>query len=175
METPLILLPEAMDLGWTHPSALTDAQPIPDGATCQFIIQQAKQHKIYICAGLIEKENDLVYNAAILVDPSGDVILTHRKINELDIGPRDEILMQGDVFIRQENGDWLFEYGIFDEEEEDEETVEALRNWANGSCDFLHIWTVREIIEATGNVYGEQENQNMFADFMRFLGKLDMI
>ena len=25
------LLPEALDLGWTHPSAKTDAEPVPEG------------------------------------------------------------------------------------------------------------------------------------------------
>ena len=27
----LVVLPEALDLGWTHPSAQTQAAPIPDG------------------------------------------------------------------------------------------------------------------------------------------------
>src|SRR5689334_7570042 len=29
----LVLLPEAMDLGWTHPSALSEAEPVPEGQT----------------------------------------------------------------------------------------------------------------------------------------------
>lgn len=82
----VILLPEAMDLGWTDPSALTDAQPIPDGQTCQVLIGLAKKHGVFICSGLIEKAGDSVFNSAIIIDPEGKVILTHRKINELDIG-----------------------------------------------------------------------------------------
>lgn len=82
----VILLPEAMDLGWTDPSALTDAQPIPDGQTSQLLMAMAKKHHIYICAGLIEQDENTVYNSAILVNPEGEIILTHRKINELDIG-----------------------------------------------------------------------------------------
>ena len=82
----VILLPEAMDLGWTDPSALTEAQPIPEGQTSQLLISQAKKHGVFICSGLIEKDGDMVYNSAIIVGPSGDIILTHRKINELDIG-----------------------------------------------------------------------------------------
>ena len=46
----------------------------------------AKKNKVFICPGLIEKAGDKVYNSAIVVDPSGEIILTHRKINELDIG-----------------------------------------------------------------------------------------
>lgn len=82
----VILLPEAMDLGWTDPSALTEAQPIPEGQTSQLLIRLAKKHGVFICSGLIEKDGDKVYNSAIIVDPSGKIILTHRKINELDIG-----------------------------------------------------------------------------------------
>jgi predicted amidohydrolase len=82
----LILLPEAMDLGWTHPSALTEAQPVPGGSTFMFLSRAAKDHKVYICSGLIEKAGDRVYNAAVIIDPKGDLILLHRKINELDIG-----------------------------------------------------------------------------------------
>jgi len=96
---------------------------------------------------------------------------------DLNVEPgegREEIIMQGNVFVRQENGDWLFEYDIVNEEDEDEETVEQLRKWANGSCDLLHVWTDKEVGEATSRVYGEQDNQNLASDFARYLGKLDM-
>lgn len=82
----VILLPEAMDLGWTDPSALTEAQSIPDGQTCQLLIGLAKKHHVFICSGLVEKAGDKVFNSAIIIDPEGKIILTHRKINELDIG-----------------------------------------------------------------------------------------
>lgn len=82
----VILLPEAMDLGWTHPSAAKEAQPIPDGQTCQFLRAHAASNRVYVVSGLIERAGDVVYNSAVLIDPSGEVILTHRKINELDIG-----------------------------------------------------------------------------------------
>jgi len=82
----MVLLPEAMDLGWTHPSALNEAQPIPEGQTAQMLCHAAKKNHIYLCAGLIEKENGFIYNSAILINPQGKIILKHRKINELDIG-----------------------------------------------------------------------------------------
>lgn len=82
----LVLLPEAMDLGWTDPSALELAEPVPDGKTAGMLSQMAKRFQIYVCSGLTEKDGEMVYNSAILVDPSGEVILLHRKINELDIG-----------------------------------------------------------------------------------------
>ena len=41
----LVLLPEAMDLGWTDPSALTEAEPVPDGKTCRFLSEMARKVK----------------------------------------------------------------------------------------------------------------------------------
>ena len=82
----LVLLPEAMDLGWTDPSALTMAEPVPGGKSAQLLSSMAKKHQIYICSGLTEKDGEKVYNSAVLVNPMGKVILLHRKINELDIG-----------------------------------------------------------------------------------------
>ena len=82
----LVLLPEAMDLGWTDPSALTMAEPVPEGKSAQLLSSMAKKYQIYICSGLTEKDGEKVYNSAVLIDPTGKVILLHRKINELDIG-----------------------------------------------------------------------------------------
>ena len=82
----VVLLPEAMDLGWTDPSALTMAEPVPGGKTAAMLSRMAKMHQVYICSGLTEKDGETVYNSAVLVDPSGELILLHRKINELDIG-----------------------------------------------------------------------------------------
>jgi predicted amidohydrolase len=81
----MVLLPEVMDLGWTDPSAKTLAYEIPDGKTCRRLRDAAMQNKVYVCAGIVEKDNDKTYNAAVIIDPQGEVILTHRKLNELDI------------------------------------------------------------------------------------------
>ena len=50
----VILLPEAMDLGWTHSSAKTDAEPIPGGSTFQILANATKKNMIYVCAGIQE-------------------------------------------------------------------------------------------------------------------------
>jgi len=82
----VVLLPEAMDLGWTHPSALTMAEPVPAGKPASLLCRLAKEFGIYICSGLTEKDGELVYNSAVLINPGGEIIILHRKINELDIG-----------------------------------------------------------------------------------------
>jgi predicted amidohydrolase len=82
----VVLLPEAMDLGWTDPSALTEAEPVPGGKASTVLSNMARLHGIYVCSGLTEKAGEKVYNTAVLINPRGEIILHHRKINELDIG-----------------------------------------------------------------------------------------
>ncbi len=80
----LILLPETLDFAWTHPSALTEAQPIP-GPFSDLLCEQASKHKIYVCAGLTERLNGRNYNAAILINPEGEIIVKYHKINLLGV------------------------------------------------------------------------------------------
>jgi len=80
----LVLLPEALDLGWTHDTA--QAGPIPGGTACQALRDAARRHHVHVCAGIVERGEQHTYNAAILVDPAGDILLHHRKLNELEIG-----------------------------------------------------------------------------------------
>lgn len=80
----LVVLPECLDLAWGHPCARELAQPIP-GPNTERLIQAARQHNIYVAAGLVERAEDRLYNAAVLISPMGRILLHHRKINELDI------------------------------------------------------------------------------------------
>jgi predicted amidohydrolase len=80
------LLPECVDLGWTHPSGKTAAEPLPEGTSCQRLARAAARHRIHICAGLTEKAGDKVFNSAVFIDRQGDVRCIHRKLNELEIG-----------------------------------------------------------------------------------------
>jgi predicted amidohydrolase len=90
----IALLPEAMDLGWTHPSALNLAEPIPGGKRLEQLCRSARDNGIFVCAGLIEKQGDRAYNAAVLIDDRGRLLLHHRKLNELDIAHH--LYAQGD-------------------------------------------------------------------------------
>ena len=81
----VVVLPEAMNLGWTHPSARTEADQIPDGHACARLREAARKNNVYVCAGLVERARDSIYNAAVLIDPQGEIILHHRKLNELEI------------------------------------------------------------------------------------------
>ena len=83
-ECDLVLLPECLDLAWTHPSANTEAKPIP-GPHSDVLCNLAKTHNIYVCAGLTELFGGKVFNAAIFISPEGDIILKYRKINVLNV------------------------------------------------------------------------------------------
>ncbi|HAB18366.1 MAG TPA: carbon-nitrogen hydrolase family protein [Verrucomicrobiota bacterium] len=82
----VVVLPEALDLGWTHPSAATSAQPIPDGRTARRLRDTARLNHVWVCSGLVERDGSSVFNSSILIDPTGEVVLHHRKLNELEIG-----------------------------------------------------------------------------------------
>jgi predicted amidohydrolase len=90
----MVVLPEAMPLGWTHPSARTLADEIPNGESCARLRQAAHTHRIFICGGIVELAGDKLYNAAVLVAPSGEVLVHHRKIHELDFAQ--ELYARGD-------------------------------------------------------------------------------
>jgi len=80
----IVVLPECLDLGWAHPSARQLAAEIP-GPTSDVLCRAASEAGLFVVAGLTEQAGSRIYNAAVLIDPSGQVLLKHRKINLLDI------------------------------------------------------------------------------------------
>lgn len=88
------VLPEALNLGWAHPSALRGAEPIPGGPTCELLREMAQRHHLHICAGLVERCDESIFNSAVFISPAGQVLLHHRKLNELEIAH--EFYAQGD-------------------------------------------------------------------------------
>ena len=81
----VVVLPECLDFGWTDPSARDGAVPIP-GPHSDRLAAAAQANGIWVVAGLVERAEDRLYNASVLIDPEGRIVLHHRKINELDIG-----------------------------------------------------------------------------------------
>ncbi len=80
----IVVLPECLDAGWTHPSARTLAQPVP-GPTTERLAAAARRAGVFVVAGVTEREDASIYNTAVLIAPGGELLLKHRKINELDI------------------------------------------------------------------------------------------
>lgn len=81
----IVLLPEVLDCGWTHPSARQLAGSIPEGPTTVRLRRAARNAGIGLVAGLAERTSDgRLFNSALLVDLDGQVLHRHRKIHELD-------------------------------------------------------------------------------------------
>ncbi|MDB6171456.1 MAG: ramA 3 [Chthoniobacteraceae bacterium] len=80
----MVVLPETLDCGWTHPSAHGSAGPIPGGVACERLRASARRSGVYLCAGLVEAREARRFNAAVLFSPTGELLLHHRKIHELD-------------------------------------------------------------------------------------------
>jgi len=80
----LVLLPEVLDLAWTHPSAFTEAEPIP-GRFSDFFCKLAAELNIWLCLGLTEKQGEKRYNSALLINNLGEIIHVYHKINLLEV------------------------------------------------------------------------------------------
>lgn len=82
----LIVLPEVLDCGWCDQSAHEHAQALAPGSPAfDTLSQAAAKHDILVCAGLTERSGDDLYNAAVLFERNGTCLLTHRKVNELEL------------------------------------------------------------------------------------------
>lgn len=80
----LVVLPECLDFGWTGLRCPQQALPIP-GAYSERLAQAARRWRVYVVAGLLQRSGEKLYNAAVLLDPTGKFLLHHRKISLLDI------------------------------------------------------------------------------------------
>jgi predicted amidohydrolase len=80
----VVVLPECLDLGWTHPDAPRLARPVP-GPSSDALGEAAREAGLWVVAGLTEKDGERTFNTAVLLDDQGRLRLKHRKINELDI------------------------------------------------------------------------------------------
>jgi len=80
----VVLLPECLDIGWTHPDAPSLARPIP-GPHSDVLAEAALRHGVWVVAGLTEQAGEKTFNSAVLISPEGRIVLKHRKVNILEI------------------------------------------------------------------------------------------
>ncbi len=78
----ICVLPECLDLGWGNPDALQLAEAIP-GKISDRLCLIARENKVYLVAGMTEREGNLLYNTALLISDEGIILNKHRKINIL--------------------------------------------------------------------------------------------
>ncbi len=82
----LVVLPETLTFFGTGKTYADCAEPVP-GPSTKYFGELAKQHDLYIVAGLLERDRHLVYNVAVLIGPDGEVVGKYRKVTL----PRGEI------------------------------------------------------------------------------------
>ena len=92
----LLLLPEFANACGRSDWAAA-AEPVPGGESFGQLTAWARQHHMWIAAGLVEADGDIVYNCCCLIDRDGTLVGKYRKIHPyweeepLGISPGDEI------------------------------------------------------------------------------------
>jgi predicted amidohydrolase len=85
-DVDLVVLPETLTFYGTGLQYADCAEAIP-GPSTEYFGLLAKQHDLYIVAGLLERDGHLVYNTSVLLGPDGELIGKYRKVTL----PRGEI------------------------------------------------------------------------------------
>ncbi len=78
-KTDVILLPEGITVIGTGKSYVDVSETIP-GPTTATLGDLARRHASYVVAGIYEREGEIVYNTAVLIDRRGDVVGKYRKV-----------------------------------------------------------------------------------------------
>jgi predicted amidohydrolase len=85
----LVVLPETLTFAGTGRTMAQVAEPIP-GPSTEYFGSLAKKHDLYIVAGLVERDENLIYNVAVLMGPDGELLGKYRKValptSEIDAG-----------------------------------------------------------------------------------------
>ncbi len=72
----LIVLPELCNSGYVFTSreeAFSLAEEVPGGPTCRAWMDAARARRFHLVAGIAEREGEVLYNAAVVIGPSGFV------------------------------------------------------------------------------------------------------
>jgi predicted amidohydrolase len=75
----LVVLPETLTYFGLGKSYADCAEPVP-GPSTEYFGKLAKKHDLHIVAGLLERDQHLIYNVAALIGPDGKFIGKYRKV-----------------------------------------------------------------------------------------------
>jgi predicted amidohydrolase len=67
----VVLFPELVIHGHCTPNTWELAEAVPDGPSVGRLAELAARHRLVLCAGMSEKERDIVFNAQVVVGPRG--------------------------------------------------------------------------------------------------------
>jgi predicted amidohydrolase len=82
----IVCLPEGITVVGNGKSYLEAAEPIP-GPSTRFLGELARNHRLYLVAGLYEREGKAIYNTSVLIGRDGTLAGKYRKV----CLPREEI------------------------------------------------------------------------------------
>ena len=85
--TELLVLPELAATTYNmsdRSDALAQSEAV-DGETFQALSPIARQHNTWVVVGFIERSGSELYNAALVIDPAGELVTTYRKCLLYDI------------------------------------------------------------------------------------------
>lgn len=82
-----VLFPELIVHGHCTPNTWELAEAVPDGPSVRRLAELARRHRLFLSAGLSEKDRDVVFNTQVLLGPEG-YIGKQRKLH----CSRDEVL-----------------------------------------------------------------------------------
>jgi predicted amidohydrolase len=80
LKLDIVCLPEAITMVGTPRSGVQVAEPIP-GPSTRRLGEAAKRNRIWVVAGLYERDGNRVYNTAVLLDREGRLAGKYRKIH----------------------------------------------------------------------------------------------
>lgn len=82
----IVCLPEGITVVGTNKKYADVAETVP-GPTTEFLGQHAARHKLYVVAGLYERDGKVIYNTSVLIGRDGELVGKYRKV----CLPREEI------------------------------------------------------------------------------------
>lgn len=89
LRADLVVLPETLTWFGSGKSAAEVAESLP-GPSSTYFAKLARQHNLYIVAGLLERDEHRIHNVAVLLSPEGRLAGVYRKVclprGEIDVG-----------------------------------------------------------------------------------------
>src|SRR5262245_38689097 len=67
----LVVFPELVVHGHCTPNTWEIAERVPEGESVHRLGEMARRSGLFVCAGMSEKEHDIVFNTQVLVGPNG--------------------------------------------------------------------------------------------------------
>jgi len=97
----VVIIPEYWPFGFQTFKRLNEiAEPVPHGRLSAFLIEKAKQHKIYLVGGTVceRGEHGRLYNTNLFISPTGSILGKRSKANLYSQLGEDTIFTPGDGF-----------------------------------------------------------------------------